>query len=53
VEERFKVWRCPTASANPIAMYSGSREKRESLEVKSELADPNFQKGTRIAALED
>ena len=33
-------------------MESGIREKRESLEIKSELADPNFQKGTYIAGLE-
>jgi hypothetical protein len=52
VGERFKVWGCSTVSANPIAMHSGSREKREILEIKSEFKDQNFQKGTHIAALE-
>jgi len=33
-------------------MHSGIREKRESLELNSEFAGPNFQKGTHIAALE-
>jgi len=52
VGDRVKVWGFPTVSGNPTAMHSGIREKRESLELNSEFAGPNFQKGTHIAALE-
>jgi hypothetical protein len=44
VGERVKFWGCHAVYENSINMHSGSKEKRESLKLKSEFADQNLKK---------